>query len=86
MNPFDNLIPFDQMTEERHKELSAKGGRASGSARKHKAELRDVITEYMCMEYLKEAVADEAMKTIDIVIARQRRRKRERERRRKKRE
>lgn len=33
-----NLTPFDQMDEERHKELSRRGGIASGEKRRRQAE------------------------------------------------
>ncbi len=33
-----NLIPFDQMSSERHRELSRRGGIASGETRRKKAE------------------------------------------------
>ena len=36
----ENLIQFDEMPPERHRELSARGGIASGEKRRAKAELR----------------------------------------------
>lgn len=40
-----NLIPFDSLSEERHKELSRLGGIASGVARRKKAELKQQIID-----------------------------------------
>jgi len=42
-----NLIPFDAMSSERHRELSARGGRASGEARRNKKALREQLQAKM---------------------------------------
>lgn len=42
-----NLIPFSQMSAERHRELSVRGGKASGAARRAK---RQHIEEAKLME------------------------------------
>lgn len=38
-----NLIPFDQRTEEEQREIRAKGGRASGAARRARKTLREEL-------------------------------------------
>ena len=40
----DNLTPFDEMDTERHREISSKGGKASGEARREKKRLREIAT------------------------------------------
>ena len=51
-----NLIQFDEMSTERHRELSARGGRASGETRRRKAamraSLRDTLEKYAIAEEL----------------------------------
>ena len=42
-NSYNNLIKFGEMTPERHRELSARGGRASGEKRRQTAEIRRVF-------------------------------------------
>lgn len=37
------LVPFNQMSEERHKELSSRGGIKSGEAKREKRLLRDTL-------------------------------------------
>ena len=62
-----NLITFDQMEPERHIELSAKGGRASGEAKRKKAEMRRRMVELMMQLEVAEELRqdfDEAMKLI----------------------
>lgn len=43
----ENLIQFDEMTPEQHRELSAKGGRASGETRRKKKALQDSFYNIM---------------------------------------
>ena len=49
MNGMKNLIPFDKMPPERHRELSAKGGQASGEARRRARYLREVAATSLMM-------------------------------------
>ena len=44
----ENLRPFNTMSEEEHKELSRKGGKASGEAKRKRKSIRE------CLEYLLE--------------------------------
>lgn len=39
----DNLIPFNELTEEKQRELASKGGKASGEARKQKKLMREQL-------------------------------------------
>ena len=41
-NGIDNLIPFNQRTEEQQREIAKMGGKASGEARKKKRDMREV--------------------------------------------
>ena len=45
-----NLIPINKRTKREQKKISQKGGRASGIARKRKAELRRVLDFILTME------------------------------------
>lgn len=51
-----NLIQFDEMPPEYHKELSARGGKASGEARRKKKAIQDIayttFEYYACIENL----------------------------------
>lgn len=38
-----NLIPFDELTEEEHREIARKGGIASGEARKKQKMMKDTL-------------------------------------------
>ena len=83
MNP--NLIPFDQMTPERHRELSSRGGIASGKTRRRKTAMRQGFIELMRQHAIKEDVIDEFGQAVDIVFARENRRKKDAQRKRTKR-
>jgi hypothetical protein len=39
----ENLIPFDELTEDEHRAIASKGGKASGEARRRKKELRELL-------------------------------------------
>lgn len=39
----DNLIRFDQMSKERHRELSSRGGKATAEARKQRLTLKEEL-------------------------------------------
>ena len=50
-----NLIQFDQMPLELHRELSARGGRASGETRRRRAEARKAAEQvFQCFWELEE--------------------------------
>lgn len=44
----DNLIPFNERSEEEARELGRKGGKASGEARRQKKAMREMLE--MCLE------------------------------------
>ena len=51
MSKEDNLVPFSAMSKERHRELSAKGGRVSGAARRAKRDrIRLTVEETLASE------------------------------------
>lgn len=43
MNGQENLIPFNELTEEKQRELARKGGIASGEARRRKKSLKEEL-------------------------------------------
>ena len=79
------LISFDKLSNEQLKEISIKGGKASGKVRRAKAERRDQLVELMYDQALKDSIADEVMQAISIVRSRQKHRKKDREHKRRKR-
>ena len=81
----NTLIPFDMLSHEQLKEISIKGGKASGKVRRAKAERRDQLVDLMYGQALKDNIADEVMQAISIVHSRQKHRKKDREHKRKKR-
>lgn len=44
-----NLIPFDERTEEEQREIRASGGRASGESRRRKKSLREAAELYLSL-------------------------------------
>lgn len=54
----DNLIPFNQMDPERHKQLSAKGGRNSGKAKRKKKAMKAAAKDLLSMALHKGDLAD----------------------------
>ena len=46
----ENLIPFDERTEEEQRELRRKGGKASGRARRKKADFRKAAETILQLE------------------------------------
>ena len=56
---YNNLIPFDEMSPERHCELSARGGRASGESRRRKAEFQAVAQEMMMRYYFIDSLEED---------------------------
>lgn len=55
----ENLISFDDMTPERHRELSARGGKASGEKRRKNAELRNTVATMLAAQAIQADLADE---------------------------
>lgn len=47
----ENLIPFDQRTEEEQRAIARKGGIASGIARKKKADMKKAMEAVLAMEH-----------------------------------
>lgn len=45
MNGQENLIPFNELTEDKQRELARKGGIASGKARKEKKLLKELLED-----------------------------------------
>lgn len=45
----ENLIPFDQRTEEEHRRIASMGGKASGAARRRKRSLREAADYYLSL-------------------------------------
>ncbi len=75
-----NLIPFDAMPAEHHREISARGGRASGEAKRRRIELRAELLGIMEREAAAEDMADEVMEAVQMIRRRERKRQRDRER------
>lgn len=80
-----NLIPFDQMSSEQHRELSRRGGIASGEARRRKAALRAYLVDALEKQYLADEIMDEFDKALAIVKQRDKRRRQDAQRKRTKR-
>ena len=55
----ENLTPFNEMPPERHREISAMGGRASGAARRKDRALREYCTILMAQAFAIEPLADD---------------------------
>lgn len=53
------MIRFDEMTKERHRELSARGGVKSGEARRAKRERREQLLALMEAHAVKEGFIDD---------------------------
>lgn len=73
MNP--NLIPFTERTPEEHRELSRRGGVASGETRRRKAALRAMLVEALEKSYLADDVMDELDRAVAIVKQKEKRRR-----------
>lgn len=54
----ENLIPFNQMDPERHRQLSAKGGRNSGKAKRKKKAMKAAAKDLLSMALHKGDLAD----------------------------
>lgn len=80
-----NLVPFDQMAPEQHRELSRRGGIASGESRRRKAALRAYLVDALEKQYLADEIVDEFDKALAIVKQRDRRRRQDAQRKRTKR-
>ena len=59
-NGIDNLIPFNQRTEEQQREIAKMGGKASGEARKKKRDMREVAKAIL-EHAMKEEQIDEVL-------------------------
>ena len=59
-NGIDNLIPFNQRTEEQQREIAKMGGKASGEARKKKRDMREVAKAIL-EHAMNEAQIDEVL-------------------------
>lgn len=81
-----NLIQFDEMPPERHRELSAKGGRASGEAKRRKIAMREKLISLMEYNAVREDMQDELIQAVKDIRKRERRRQKDRERKQKQRE
>ena len=46
----ENLIPFNKRTEEEQREIRSKGGKASGEARRRKADFRKTLNQLLTTE------------------------------------
>lgn len=67
-NGIDNLIPFNQRTEEQQREIAKMGGKASGEARKKKRDMREVakaILEHAMNEAQIEEVLGNSKELLD---------------------
>lgn len=54
----ENLIPFNKRSEREARELGAKGGKASGEARRRKARMRDTMNRLLTMKVNVEGLSD----------------------------
>lgn len=50
MATIENLKPFNELTEEEHRQLASKGGKASVEARRKKKALKELLEEALEME------------------------------------
>lgn len=63
MNGQENLIPFNERTEEEQREIARKGGIASGEARRRKREIKDSLDLLLSMPFKLEGNAAEMVRT-----------------------
>lgn len=54
----ENLIPFDERTEDEAREISRKGGKASGAARRKKKKMKEIAETLMAMQITKGQAAN----------------------------
>lgn len=57
-NGLDNLRPFNTLTEEEHRELAKKGGKASGESRKQRKTMKENLKLLLECEFESEMVAE----------------------------
>ena len=81
-----NLIQFNEMPPELHRELSAKGGRASGESKRRKIKMRESLMKSMEYYDMRDDLRDELTQAIQVIRKRERRRQKDRECKQKKRE
>ena len=63
MNGQENLIPFNELTEEEHREIARKGGIASGEARRRKREIKDSLDILLSLPFKIDGDAADAVRT-----------------------
>ena len=81
MDKYQNLRPFDTLTPEEHRELSRRGGLASGEKRRHLADLRLAMIEALAGRDLARETREEYRRAIKQYVREERakaRRNRER--------
>lgn len=54
----ENLIPFNERTESEQREIARKGGKASGEARRRKADMRGVMNRLLTMQAEVDGLSD----------------------------
>ena len=61
----DNLIPFNELTEEKQREIASKGGKASVKARKEKKRMKEYINILLGLD-VKSPKARETLRQLGI--------------------
>ena len=69
---------FDRISPERHREISRKGGIASGRARLRKAALRDYAMDLLANQALAQRATDEFYSAVNAVMRAERKKRRKR--------
>lgn len=72
MHSADNLRPFNTLTPEEHRELSRRGGIASGERRRYLAELRLSMIELLAGRDLAEETREEYRRAIKRYVKEER--------------
>ena len=73
-----NLIPFDKMSPEQHRELSARGGRASGETKRRKIKMREQLVSLMEYNAARDGLEDDLLEAVKEIRKRERRRQKDR--------
>lgn len=63
MNGQENLIPFNERTEEEQREIARKGGIASGEARRRKRDIKDSLDILLSMPFKLDGNSAEMVRT-----------------------
>lgn len=66
-----NLIRFDEMSPERHRELSARGGRASGESKRRKTKIRNQLIALMEYNAIRSELEDEYIEAVKMIRKRE---------------